>query len=202
MNSVPFFLTCFISFGIIFSVIKMENEKTKNKLSKKMKVLIAFIVIIAVVSGSAIFVSLNETRVYNYGLYLLMPKTITAEEMGTDYDISVRFNNDYDYKTQETLPFEAFEYYYTDTSTGEEVVIKGTDQSEIAGVEIAPYVMFVIKAKMNLDTLKSVLAKAAWVAAAVIVVAAIVLWYKVWSKHEDAEKEKINNKKNHKKKKS
>lgn len=180
----------------------MENEKTRNKLSKKMKVLITFIVIIAIVAGGAIFVSVNETRVYNYGLYVLMPKTITAEEMQTDYDISVRFNDDYDYKTQETLPFEAFEYYYTDPSTGEEVVIKGTEQSEIAGVEIAPYVMFVIKAKENLDTLKSVLVKVAWVAAAVIVVAAIALWYKAWSKQEDAKKEKLNKQKNNKKKKS
>lgn len=168
----------------------MENEKRKSKLSKKVKILITLIVLAAVILSGVILVKTNETRVYTYGLYTLMPKTITAEEMGTDYDLSVRFNKDYDYKVQETVPLEAFEYYYTDSKTGEEVVIKGTEQSVIAGVEISPYVMFLIKAKMNLDTLKSVLAKVAWAAAVVIVVTVIVLWYKAWSKQQDREKDK------------
>lgn len=177
-------------------------EKTKKKLNKKVKLIIVFVVIIAVIISGAIVVRTNETAVYTYALYTLMPKTISSEEMHTDYDISVRLNKNFDPKKQDSQPLEAFEYYYTDPQTGKEVVIGGTENTMINGNEVPVYLGFVIKAKMNLETLKSVLTKIAFVIVAILVVVGIVVWFKVWSKKEDEQKAKIyKNSKNSKNKK-
>lgn len=165
-------------------------ESTKKKLSKKAKIIVSVVVVIAVIIAGFITVKANETAFYKYALYTFMPKTLTAEEINADFDVSVRFNEEYNAETQSSQPLEAFEYYYTDPDTGKEVVIKGTENAVINGEEVPIYLGFLIEAQMNLATMKSVLSKVAIALAVVIVVVAIVVWFFIWSKKEDEEKEK------------
>lgn len=165
-------------------------ESTKKKLSKKAKIIVSVVVVIAVIIAGFITVKANETAFYKYALYTIMPKTLTAEEINADFDVSVRFNEEYNAETQSSQPLEAFEYYYTDPDTGKEVVIKGTENAVINGEEVPIYLGFLIEAQMNLATMKSVLSKVAIALAVVIVVVAIVVWFFIWSKKEDEEKEK------------
>lgn len=177
----------------------MKLEKIKIKLTKKIKALIAVIVAVVVIIAGVIVVQMNETAVSTYVLYALMPKTLKAEEINTDYDISVRLSKDFDPKTDDMQPLEAFEYYYTDPETGEEVVIGGTETTEIDGNDVPVYLGFVIKAGMNRNTIKDVMAKVGIVLVILLIAGAIVVWFKIWSKKED--EKKIAFKNNHKKKK-
>lgn len=173
------------AFGVIFL------EKIKKKLSKKVKIIITFIVVIAVILSGIIIVRTNETAVYTYVMYTLMPKTISAEEMHNNFDLSVRLNKNFDPKTQDSQPLEAFEYYYTDPKTGKEVVVGGTENVLINGDEVPAYLGFVIKAKMNLETIKSVLTRIAIVLVVILIAGVIVIWFKVWSKKEDEQKARL-----------
>lgn len=166
-------------------------ETGKKKLNKKLKALIAIVVMAVLIITGIVVVKTNETMVYTYGLYTLMPKTLTAEEINTDYDISVRLNKNFDAKAQDSQPLEAFEYYYTDPSTGKEVVIGGTESTDINGNEVPVYLGFVIKAQMNLNKLKSALTVLLVLFVVLLVVAAIVIWFLIWSKKEDEKKNKI-----------
>lgn len=165
-------------------------ENIKNKMSKKVKLIITFIVLIAVVISGIIIVKSNQNYFYTRALYMLMPKTITGQEMGTDYDLSVGLNGEYDAKKKSSYPLEAFEYYYTDPQTGEDKVVKGTENASINGEEVPVYLGFLIEAKTNLENLKSVLSKTAIVLVLIIIVGGIILWYKVWSKKEEQQKER------------
>lgn len=166
-------------------------DKFKSILKKNIKLIVTMIVIVAVLVTSVIIIKENGAKVYSYSLYALMPKTISAEEMETDYDMHVRLNDDYDFVRQLEDPLEAYEYYYTDPQTGEEVVIGGSEQTQIGDVTIAPYLMFVIKAKENFDMVKKVITAVIWIIIAAAIVLGIVLWYKSWARREDEKKNKI-----------
>lgn len=185
-----------------------ENfEKPVIKLTKKAKAIIALLVALAVIVTGIIVVKVNDEAIYNELVYIVMPKTIRAEEMQDDpdfhidFDIHVRKNKDYDIKTQSQQPLEAYEYYYIDPETNEEVVVKGTEEIEVDGNKIGPYLLFLIKAKENEDKIKSVATKSAWVLGPIAGVALIIVWFLIWSKKEDEQKARMANKNNNKKRK-
>lgn len=191
-----YFLTLVLRFVIMFvGVINLRNI-TIN-LSKKMKILIAtlvsFVIVVAVI---ATVYSLNSVAINNRILYMFMPKTITAEEMETNYDLHVRMNDDYDSKRQASQPLEAYEYYYTDPETNETVVIKGTENAVINDDEIPVYLGFLLRAKMNMNTFGDIVQKVFIVLAVLVVFGLIVLWFKSWSRREDEAKAQIYGKKN------
>lgn len=173
-------------------------EKENKKLTKKAKGLIALGVALCVVIIGVIVYFTNSTAINNYVLYMFMPKTITASEINTNYDLGVRLNEDYDAKKQKSQPLEAFEYYYTDPETGKEVVVKGADNAKINGEDVPIYLGFLIRAKTNMNSFKSILSKVLLVVVPVLIAVGIVLWFKAWSKKQDEEKQmkyKSNNKK-------
>lgn len=169
----------------------MILDNIKKSLNKKTKSIIAILVVVAVIISGAIIIKTNETAVYTYALYTLMPKTVSAEDMNTDCDISVRLNKNFDAKKQASQPLEAFEYYYTDPQSGEEVVVGGTENAVINGEQVPVYLGFIIRAKMNLETMKDIMAKITLAIVAILIVVGIIVWFKVWSKKEDEQKAKI-----------
>lgn len=159
------------------------------KLSKKTKIAIASIVSICVVAiVIAVVYFTNSVTINNYVVYMFMPKTITAEEMNTNYDLHVRMNKDYDPVVQENEPLEAYEYYYTDPQSGEMVVVKGGTNAVINGEDVPIYLGFLLKARMNMNTFSYVVKYVAVVIALVLVAVGIVLWFKSWSRREDEAK--------------
>lgn len=168
----------------------MVLKKEGSKLTKKMKVLIASIVVILLIAVTAIVYFTNSVAINNYVLYMFMPKTITGEQMDTNYDLHVRLNEKYDADTQSNQPLEAYEYYYTDPQSGEEVVITGAKDAEINGEKVPIYLGFLIEAKNNLDTFTSIFSKVIAVLVVVLIAVGIVLWYKSWSRREDEAKAK------------
>ena len=133
-----------------------------------------------------------QTKVYTEAMYALMPKEITTT-VGKDpsYEITlgVRKNPDFDAKKQSKTPLVAFEFYYYNEKG--ELVELGSDGSIVVdGADYGPgYLSFLVKAKENLNTVKSVASKVIIVLVILAVCGLIVVWFKVWSKKEDEKKE-------------
>ncbi|MCC8072900.1 MAG: hypothetical protein LIO62_02085, partial [Clostridiales bacterium] len=131
----------------------IEETNVKDLLKRKSKLLITLAVVLAVFIVGIVLICVNSYAIEIEATYLMMPKTISADESDLDFDLHIRKNSDYDLETQSSYPLEAFEYYYTDPDTGEEVVIKGTDSAEIEGEEVSPYIVFLYKAYGHLRNL-------------------------------------------------
>lgn len=174
---------------------KLVGEEKITLSPKNKKKLIAGIVVgvfAVLMIATALIIKFNQTAVYTQVLYTFMNKSETVvinEEKNTELTLYIRKNPNYDAKTNEKMPLEAFDVYYYDKD-GKEVDV-GTGSFVYDGEECAmPCLGFLIKAVQNLNTAKEILKKVLIVLAVIAVVALIVVWYKVWSKHEDEEKAK------------
>lgn len=182
---------------------EMKNEilvgEEKAVLSPKKKKKIVICVIAAALIVFAVtfallfnFNSTVQTKVYTEALYALMPKEITTT-VGSDpsYEITlgVRKNPKFDAKKQSKTPLVAFEFYFYNEK-GELVELGSTGSIVVDGADYGPgYLSFLVKAKENLNTVKSVSSKVIIVLVVLAVCGLIVLWFKVWSKKEDEKKE-------------
>lgn len=174
----------------------------KKKISKKGKILIAVaVLLLAVVITSVVVISTNQTYFSTRITYALMPKSLVAETKAGDVEFFVRLNDDYDANAQSSTPLQAFEYYYYDKD-GKEIDLGPDGYYDDEGEQLSMSLIFSYKAGEKLATLKSVLSKVGWVLATVVFVGLIVIWFFVWSKKQDMEKEqKYGNKNNSAKKK-
>lgn len=161
----------------------------KKKISKKGKILISVAValIAVVIAGTVIFLT-NQTYFSTRITYALMPKSLVAETKAGDVEFFVRLNDEYDDKEQSSTPLQAFEYYYYDKD-GKEIDLGPDGYYDDDGEQLSMSLIFSYKAGEKLAAVKSVLKTIGWVLAAVVFVGLIVIWFFVWSKKQDMEKE-------------
>ncbi|MDE5984899.1 MAG: hypothetical protein K2H13_06580 [Eubacterium sp.] len=177
-------------------------EKNKKKKIKIISILAAILVVIIVLSS---VIAANQFRIKSELLYYVMPDSIEME-LNNDsmLELYKRKNENYDYKTQKDNPLAAFEFYYYDEN-GDEVVVNGDNPIMIDGeVQGAPTMAFILSSSDKLNHIKKVATIVSCLVILIITVALIFIWYRVWCKKQDEEKERKygrKNENNHKKKK-
>lgn len=162
----------------------MDNVKKK----RTKKITVAVLVIVVVIGG-IIAVALNRDLIESRLLYMVMPDHIDAT-VNEDIPLTLykRLNTDFDPKEDEAIYFMEFYYYDKD---GNEVSIPGNGKLIYEGVDNgSPYAYFFIKSIDNINHIKSIAKIVGAVIAVLLAVGLILLWFFLWSKRQDAEKEK------------
>lgn len=176
---------------------------TKAPLNKKSKAAIIIAVIAAVIGIITAVCIANKTALISEITYIAMPKVIDTHDYDETLDLVlyVEKNDDFDPKADEKEPLKAFKYYYYDEN-GEKVtlnyddpVFEGTDNETMVSS------IFYFEVLTKLSGLRTAMTVVGIVAAVLVVIGLIVLWYILWSKKYDREKEKFNQNKGKKKRK-
>ncbi len=156
---------------------------------KKRNIIIAVTAAVIVLVAAVTAIALNMTSIKINLTYAMMPESITQECNGKNVTFYVRKNKDYQVKTQEEVPLEAFEFYYYDDD-GKEVNL-GSDGVYIDGdSKTMPSLLFMIRAMQKYNGFKTKYLPIITVAVVVITVAVIIgVWYKLWSAREEKEKQ-------------
>lgn len=159
-----------------------------NKLSKKSKIAISCLsVLVALIVIGAILISANSTWFYSNAMYALMPKEIVAEMDAGTLKMGVTKSGEKSAEVIEKAPLSAYRFYYYDTD-GTKKEVGYLEDFQFGDETVDPSLVFSLAANKNLNTLKSVISKVIIVLVVLIIAIAVLMWYKAWSKHEDAEK--------------
>lgn len=166
----------------------MKNNKVKP-LSKKNKIAISVIaVILALVTVLGITFKANENLFVAKFMYALMPETyeITDDNGTTLYELYVDFNNDFDAKNDDLM--QAFSYSYYDEN-GNLIDLGPNGKLNYEGEDQEISLLFMLKLVENFGTFKKTITKVVWCIVPVVLIGLIVLWFVLWSRKEDREKE-------------
>ncbi len=161
--------------------------KQKNKKSKKGIIIAAAVAVILIIAATAAAVNYESIAVKV--TYALMPSSLETEVNDKTITFYKEFNKDYDFDKNSDQPLTAFNFYYYDEN-GEKVTLDGMDNYVDGDETVMPSLGFILKAKENSNIIKNVISKIMIVAVIVIIVLLIYLWYRSWSKREDAKKAK------------
>lgn len=177
----------------------VENkEKKKIKLNKKSKAGIIFLTVIAVIGIIVALCVANKTALTAELTYVFMPKVIDTGEYDSSLDLVLyaEKNKDFSAKKDADEPLKAFKYYYYDDNgkkvslNYDDLVFEGTDNEMMACAQ------FYLEAVKSLNAFVKVIKIVAVVLAILLVAGGIVLWFVLWSKKYDREKEAYNQKVN------
>lgn len=170
----------------------------KNKLNKKYKVGIIILTVVAVIGIIIAVCAANKTALTAKFTYAFMPKVIDTSDYDSNLDLVlyVEKNKDFDAKKDAGEPLKAFKYYYYDDNEEkvslnyDDLVFKGTDNEMMACAQ------FYYEAAEGLSSFLKVVKIIAAVLAVLLVIGGLVLWFILWSKKYDKEKEAYNQKVN------
>ncbi len=170
----------------------------KNKLSKNTKAVIIILTVVAVVGVIIAVCAANKTALTSELTYAFMPKVIDTSDYDSNLDLVlyVEKNKDFDAKKDAKEPLKAFKYYYYDDNEEkvslnyDDVVFEGTDNEMMACAQ------FYYEAAEGLSSFLRVVKIIAAVLAVLLVIGGLVLWFILWSKKYDKEKEAYNQKVN------
>lgn len=166
--------------------------------NKKKRIIIISVIsaVIVVIVAAFIAISVNKEAIQYNLIYNVLPDSVegTVEE-DTAITIYKRKNPDFNFKTDDN-PYNLLQFYYYDEN-GEEVVVNGADKLVYNGEEYgAPIGDFVLQASEEIAKINRIINAVIALIVVLIVVGLIALWFIIWSKKQDEEKEKKFGKKN------
>lgn len=164
--------------------IDFQDKKTVKKM------IVIAVLIIAVLAG-IIAINVNKNQIQADLIYAIMPDSVDLKENnGFPYILYKQENKDFDFKEDIDEPMNAIQFYYYDDD-GEKVVVNGADMIEYNGEDYgSPYVAFMLNSVDNINGIKKAVTIVAVIIIILFIVGLIFLWYKIWSKKQDMEKEK------------
>lgn len=181
----------------------MDNKKFDKKISKKTKIIISLVLVLAVilVSGS-VAIAVNQTAIYTKFVSYLMPDSLDIDVGSKKITFYSEENEEYNPKTQSSVPLQAFKYYYIDENNNK-VYFDGMQAYEDGDDSTIPSLMFLLEVKSKSDSIGDAFQIVAAVVVLILIAVAIFIWFKIWCRKEDEKKAQLNknNNKNNKKKK-
>lgn len=177
-------------------------EKSNNK---KIKIMLILAAVLAVIIAASVVISIHSEQIKCEAMYHMMPDSVEGNfDDGTPVKVFKGKNDSYSYKEDKGNPLAYYEFTVVDDK-GNEYIVKGDASLVVDGEEIGNvYPEFLPKTMETWSKVQSKIAIAAVIAAMIIIIGLIVLWFKIWSKKQDEEKERKygnKNNSNHKKKK-
>ncbi|MCD7796419.1 MAG: hypothetical protein LUG95_01995 [Clostridiales bacterium] len=173
--------------------VSTNNKKSEKKIKKLRTAGIVVAVIAFVVILVSVICYANADSVRSQLVYTFLPKSVDLSNYSDDCDIVlyVERNADYDSEADETEPLKKNNYYYYDED-GNKVTLAYDDKITVDDNEGMAYMIYYLAAfqdiSAKLENFKYIIP----VVLVILVVALIFIWYSVWSKNYDKEKEKLN----------
>jgi hypothetical protein len=163
--------------------VKKENIDANNK-SKKVKIVVA---VVAVVVAIIVAIAVNWTTIRMQLIYNLIPDSIEATLGDEAVTIYKRKNSDYSRKND---GWNYVQFYFNDAD-GSEVSVNGDEELVYNGENYGVlYGDFLLPVLTNITHYVNIVKAIIAVVVILIVVGLIFLWFVLWSKKQDAEKEK------------
>lgn len=172
---------------IMTDSLETEVKKDKKfKWTKGKKIACSVSAVIVVIA----LLLVNYMAIYTNIVYILMPKSLEPVIDGKTVTFYVYKNRDFNQFKDRDTPLKAFCYYYYDEN-GDRVDLDYDGVYKSGDESFSPSVWFMLSTQSNLSTVKEKFNSALPFIIIALIIVVILLWFRSWSKREDAKKEAI-----------